>query len=101
MTIGSDAGERRFQELAYRENEGIEVSLLWDPKENSVSVFVSDARSGGAFELAVGTESPLEIFNHPYAYAASRGIEPALGSRSRSPGLASRAQSRSRARGHS
>ena len=74
MTTRTDRRERRFQELAYRENESIEVSLLWDPADNSVSVFVSDAKSGEAFELAVGSESPLEVFNHPYAYAASRGI---------------------------
>jgi hypothetical protein len=75
MTSRTNTSKQRFQELAYRENEGIEVSLLSDPTDNSVSVFVSDARSGGAFELAVGSESPLDVFNHPYAYAASRGIE--------------------------
>ena len=75
MTTPTDTREQRFQELAYRENEGIEVSLLWDPADNSVSVFVSDARSGETFELAVEGESPLEVFNHPYAYAASRGIQ--------------------------
>jgi hypothetical protein len=75
MTTGTNTSERRFQELAYRENEGIEVSLVWDPTDNNVSVFVSDTKTGDLFELAVEDESPLEIFNHPYAYAASRGIE--------------------------
>jgi hypothetical protein len=75
MMTRTDTSKERLQELAYRENEGIEVSLLWYPADNSVSVFVLDARSGDAFELAVGSENPLEIFNHPYAYAASRGIE--------------------------
>lgn len=75
MTTGTETSKQCFRELAYRESEGIEVSLLWDPADNSVSVFVSDTRAGGAFELAVEGESPLEVFNHPYAYAAARGIE--------------------------
>lgn len=74
MRTLSNTCEQCFQELAYRESDGIEVSLLWNPADNSVSVFVSDARTGDSFELTVGTENPLEVFNHPYAYAASRGI---------------------------
>jgi len=75
MTTCTGTNEQRFRELAYRESGGVEVSLLWDPAENSLSVFVSDTRNGNALELRVGIESPLEVFNHPYAYAASRGIE--------------------------
>lgn len=75
MTTRTNTSEQRFQELAYRENEGIEVSLLWDAADSSVSVFVSDATTDDSFELAVEGENPLEVFNHPYAYAASRGIQ--------------------------
>ena len=75
MTTRTNTTQQRFQELAYRENEGIEVSLLWDPADDSASVFVSDTRTAYAFELRVENESPLEVFNHPYADAASRGIE--------------------------
>jgi hypothetical protein len=32
---------------------------------------VSDLRQGESFEVAVGSADPLEVFHHPYAYAAS------------------------------
>jgi hypothetical protein len=74
-TTTSSTNEQPFAELAHRESDGVEVSLLWNLVDNSVSVFVSDTRSGDAFELLVGSENPLEVFNHPYAHAAFRGIE--------------------------
>jgi hypothetical protein len=63
-----------FKELATRENDGVEVSLYWNPAGNDVYVFVSDQKTGEHFEIEVGDESPLDVFNHPFAYAASRGI---------------------------
>ena len=80
MKVVTKNSEQLFEELAYRENDGIEVSLLWNRASDSVTVFVSDTKSGDTFELAVGTDSPLEVFNHPYAYAAARGLqfEPAM-----------------------
>lgn len=62
------------RELAHRTSDGLEVSLLWRPRDNCVTVSVLDSRTGDAFELAVGDDSPLEVFDHPYAYAAHRGI---------------------------
>jgi hypothetical protein len=31
---------------------------------------VADGRTGEAFELAAHRENPLDVFYHPYAYAA-------------------------------
>lgn len=48
------------------------VSLLWDRDTGELSVAVVDAR-GGAFELVLGSdECALDVFYHPYAYAAFR-----------------------------
>jgi hypothetical protein len=58
------------RELATRESDGIHVLLLWHPGENELTVEVEDARIGDCFELAVAPESALDVFYHPFAYAA-------------------------------
>ena len=76
--------ERR--ELARRTSFGIDVALDWCAHEACLRVSVVDEAAGSAFELVVGDADPLDVFNHPYAYAAFRGIEPApaaVGSASR------------------
>ena len=62
------------KELAYRENDGVAVSLLWHTSTNDLTVSVIDLRNEDGFDLAVAPEDALEVFNHPYAYAAFRGL---------------------------
>jgi hypothetical protein len=64
----------RKRELAYRENDGLAVSLLWDPADDTLSVTVLDGQTGEALVIPVADASPLEVFNHPFAYAARRGL---------------------------
>jgi hypothetical protein len=61
---------RHSRELAARESDGLEVVLLWHPRENALTVSVEDARVGDRFELAVTPERALDAFYHPFAYAA-------------------------------
>ena len=62
-----------IRELDCRTGDGIEVRLLWRPHDEVVLVAVSDARSGEAFSIEVHEgENPLDVFHHPFAYAASR-----------------------------
>jgi hypothetical protein len=59
------------RELDSRYSDGVYVQLLWDPGDGQVSVFVEDGRTGDAFELPVPDGSlALDVFRHPYAYAA-------------------------------
>jgi hypothetical protein len=62
--------------LARRSNAGIQVSLLWAEDPNDVAVLVRDDATGDHFELSVepGTNA-LDTFEHPYAYAAWRGVD--------------------------
>jgi hypothetical protein len=57
------------RELDHRAADGLDVTLLWYPESNRVSVAVVDVRSGAAFELTVPGADALEAFKHPYAYA--------------------------------
>jgi hypothetical protein len=62
-----------IRELDCRISDGIEVRLLWRPHDEVVLVAVSDARTEEAFAIEVRDgENPLDVFHHPYAYAASR-----------------------------
>jgi hypothetical protein len=63
-----------FRELAQRENDGVEVVLFWHKVTSELTVCVSDVRSGAYFELATAPEDALDVFHHPYAYAAFRGV---------------------------
>lgn len=60
----------RAQELAHRRNDGIDVSLLWRKQTGELTVSVCDERTGNVFELRARPENALDVFNHPYAYAA-------------------------------
>ena len=59
-----------LRELDRRTGDGIDVSLLWDPRTKSVSVAVTDTRGGGSFEFGVEPGDALEAFGHPYGHVA-------------------------------
>ena len=64
------------RELAFRASNGLEVALLWHPRNDVVSVAVHDSKTGESFELVLGEgEKPMDVFEHPYAYAAYRGLD--------------------------
>jgi hypothetical protein len=42
---------------------------------DSLSVSVKDAITGAEFQLVVDAAEAMDVFHHPYAYAASRGVE--------------------------
>jgi hypothetical protein len=61
------------RELAHRRNDGLDIRLLWDPATDRVSVALQDGKTGEGFEVEVGQgERALDVFHHPFAYAAFR-----------------------------
>jgi hypothetical protein len=58
-------------ELHHRSADGIEVSLLWSRQTNALTVAVEDSRSGVVFELPAPADKALDVFEHPFAYAAA------------------------------
>jgi hypothetical protein len=63
------------QELAQRTNDGLEVTLLWRAIDDRLRVVVEDWKAGDWFEVKAEPEAALDVFYHPYAYAAPRGVE--------------------------
>jgi hypothetical protein len=62
------------RELAYRASDGIEVVLFWHALTNELTVCVSDERTGAYFELEAAPHQAMDVFEHPYAYAAFMGL---------------------------
>ena len=59
------------KELAYRDTDGIEVTLYWNPAMNDVTVCVCDRRRGAYFVVSPDPADALDAFNHPYSYVAA------------------------------
>lgn len=59
-------------ELAQRQNDGIEVTLLWSRDDDSVAVHVRHLRSGKTFELPVEPDRALDAYYHPFSYTPRR-----------------------------
>jgi hypothetical protein len=78
---------KRTRELDYRVNDGLEVRLLWHPETNRISVTVYDAKTGDDFDLDVDSSDAMDAFHHPYAYAASGGLEFVAGTRTPSEAI--------------
>ena len=67
------AAARVIRELDRRQSDGIDIRLLWNETDDLVMVAVFDAKTGDAFELHAPKHRALDVFHHPYAYAASTG----------------------------
>jgi len=61
------------RELDHRHSNGIDVTLSWSPARNTLYVTVADD-AGDSFELVVEAHEALDVFHHPYAYAAFRSV---------------------------
>jgi hypothetical protein len=57
-------------ELAQRRNDGLEITLLWAPSDDSIQVAVLNERTGRTATFAVDRAKALDAFYHPFAYAA-------------------------------
>lgn len=60
--------ELAIRELDHRRSDGIEVRLLWNSRNNRVSVAVEDQHTGETFVLDVPSGQARDAFMHPYAY---------------------------------
>jgi hypothetical protein len=62
------------QELAYRTGDGIEVTLYWRPRDDELSVCVSDHRRGAYFVIRPEPDLALDVFYHPYSYVSASDV---------------------------
>jgi hypothetical protein len=58
-----------LRELDRRRNDGVEVTLYWEPRTDRVFVAVEDEHRGASFRFEAAAARALEAFHHPYAFA--------------------------------
>jgi hypothetical protein len=69
------SGPVATRKLLSRMNDGIQVDLVWCERKGRAWVTVSDSKRGERFSVLVPEgERPLDVFHHPYAYAAPEGV---------------------------
>jgi hypothetical protein len=62
------------KELALRDAGGSHVALLWSRRRHRAGIVVENDATGELVELDIrDRENPLELYEHPYAYLATRG----------------------------
>ena len=67
----TDPGPR---ELAHRSNHGLEVTLLWHPAVDELTVSGSDHLTGARFEIRPERHVALDAYYHPYSYVTESDI---------------------------
>ena len=82
-----------WRELASREDNGLEIRLLWSKSAERVKVAVLDQRLGESFDLDIAGADALSAFYHPFAHLAAESSESAM--RCASPSTRSRRTERS------
>ncbi len=64
------------KELALRRSGTCEVALFWSRRTHRAAVKLVDEATGFTLELPLADgDDPLDVFDHPYAYAATRGLD--------------------------
>jgi len=64
----------RRRELDRRSGDGLDVRLFWNERDGHLTISVADGRTGDRFELEAEPGNALDVFHHPYAYAAFRQV---------------------------
>lgn len=56
------------RELDYRSMDGLEVRLLWDSRENTTWLEVTDSKDDVRFNVEVPHELANKAFHHPFTF---------------------------------
>ena len=59
------------RELDARRGDGLDIRLLWNPADDTVTVTVADVRTEELFIIPVASHEALDAFQHPFAYAGA------------------------------
>ena len=57
-----------FRELAHRSNNGVDVTLSWQPGTDELLVCVYDEWRDVYFEIQPERDFALDVYYHPYAH---------------------------------
>jgi hypothetical protein len=60
------------RELATRVNGGVEITLVWDRRDNSTSIDIRHATTDETISFRVPPGRALDAFHHPFAHLANQ-----------------------------
>jgi hypothetical protein len=58
-------------ELAFRETQGIAVSLVWDRATDALTVIVHDRDARETVRIPAPADRAMDVFRHPYAHVGA------------------------------
>jgi hypothetical protein len=62
------------KELAHRDSGPTHVAILWSRRTGRAAVVAEDDSTGEVIELEIRKgDDPLELYEHPFAFAKERG----------------------------
>jgi hypothetical protein len=64
------------RELDARRGDGLDIRLLWNPADDTVTVTVADVRTEELFIIPVASHEALAAFQHPFRYADAPVSDP-------------------------
>ncbi len=67
-SLSSTMHTSSVRELAARDNDGIQVQLLWELGSDELILVLNDTRTDETFEVPVQRDRGLDAFHHPFAY---------------------------------
>jgi len=59
-------------ELATRVNGGLEITLVWDRRDNSTSIELHHAATNQTISFRVPPDRALDAFHHPFAHLGNQ-----------------------------
>jgi hypothetical protein len=60
------------RELAHRVTGGLEITLYWNPHDDSTTIEVHQMSTAETIAFPVRAAQALEAFNHPFAHLAQQ-----------------------------
>jgi hypothetical protein len=60
------------RELARRANDGLEITLYWDARDNTTTIEVHHAETAETIAFPVPAHRALDAFHHPFAHLAEQ-----------------------------
>lgn len=66
----SETAKSGIRELAFRRGDRLAVSLVWR-QDDTLAVVVEDEVAREVFEVEAAHDNALDVFYHPFAYAAA------------------------------
>ena len=71
LSAAAAVAPQRVPTARRRRGDGLDIRLLWNPADDTVTVTVADVRTEELFIVPVAAHEALDGFQHPFRYAGA------------------------------